>query len=291
MTILLKGLVTVIVTIALNKNIYANVDSVNLEIALEPKSISFEDGEVVKINENYKLLFVDGTIIKDHNIVMDNKVTYIPARVLANIYDLTVEWNEEEQSVRFNNKQNLKFKVGTNFASDDKKIMQMDVKTIKQNGIVYVPLRFVFNYFGATITYYDKNNKNNIGIIKTNNNIIIDKKTLEVQKIATIEEALTKVRASLNEIFDTFLKDQNIIFNNAKQEEQQMLLNQIKTDLGNMYYQGEVSRFYIFESKNTIIFDVYTGDMYFELIKENNSYIYKLTNENSELFMSSYFAG
>ena len=270
---------------------YAVETNLSLEAVYEETAdvLAFENGEIISLAENEPVLFVDGNMIRDANIYVDeNNVAYIPIRKVGEIFDLAFTWVPEENLITLGKGKlnEIFFTVGSPEIKTRRKNYELERPVFVYGFYTYVPLRFIMDFYGYETEY--RSQGGNDGIVSLAANIIAEKRYNKSVYNESEQEILLKLRAKLNSFFDK-LAAGGIFYGSG--DELESVLGAIRENIDATAYFGSISRFVIYRNANRIIYDKATGRFYFELEKDGNYFIYELTDENYLLFMSKYFAG
>lgn len=105
-------------------------------------------------------LYVNGTLIRSGEVLfVEGGRTMVPLRMVANVLDLDVRWNQKTSTaVLKDGKSNVfEIKVGEKTAYKNKKPIRMDSAAVMRHSRVYVPLKFIATGFSHTVDYDAKN--------------------------------------------------------------------------------------------------------------------------------------
>jgi len=113
-------------------------------------------------------------------INIKDSVTYVPLRFVADFFEAGVDWQGQQIVLDYNGTK-LTIDMANKTAAKNGTPINLDTPPYVDNGVTYVPLRFVAEGFGAEITYENgaviiQNNQSQLGIrLKgmSNGNIII----------------------------------------------------------------------------------------------------------------------
>ncbi|MBP9019147.1 MAG: hypothetical protein KBG04_04940 [Bacteroidales bacterium] len=157
-----------------NNNFESMVNLVDGENRFDVKAIDVAGNEAVqtlivrKVNEKKIVLTVGSTlaIVGNEQItleaapVIEQGVTLVPLRFIAEAFDSEVNWNGALQIITIVNKtHNIQLQVNSKLVFiDNQKGKDLDVAPKIINGRTFVPIRFISEAFGATVDW-DNNTK------------------------------------------------------------------------------------------------------------------------------------
>jgi len=109
-------------------------------------------GEIKVYADGIKLTF-------DTPPVIQNGTTLLPARVIFEALSMDVEWdNDEEKAVISKNFKYIEIFAGKNFAKVDGVTVTLDVPAVLMGTRLMVPVRFIAENAGATVTWAERSN-------------------------------------------------------------------------------------------------------------------------------------
>lgn len=114
-------------------------------------------------NENEIIIKVDGSTVKTFEAIpyIDSAVsrTMVPATFIAESMGCTLELDVESGVVHIKNDfTDAKFKVGSDEVMVKGKLLKIDAVPVVNEGVVFIPLRFIFEIFSARVEW-DKDTK------------------------------------------------------------------------------------------------------------------------------------
>ena len=101
------------------------------------------------------MILVDGkAIVNDVAPVIRNERTCLPIRVVAEELGAKVSWNEAEQAVTIvKGSKEIVIYIGQAFATVNGTPVALDAPAFIENDRTYLPLRFVSENLGATVSW------------------------------------------------------------------------------------------------------------------------------------------
>ncbi len=216
----------------------------------------FEDGELTASPSDI-LLMVNGEFVS-YKGILQNSTTFVPVRVISEAFGKSVEWNQNTKQVTIDD---IVLTIGSTTASTKKGVVNLTVAPFIDNGLTYIPIRFIAESLNKEVGYISKYNE----VLKPINAIVwVDEKSLVNNDNKSIEEMTTFVKAYLLAIDELF-------------EEQGNLEPFTKESVEEMVYFEQVGRYAIYEATRPIIVDMKNKSVY-DYVKGNNyALIYQLS--------------
>ena len=102
------------------------------------------------------LLFVNGDVVSDADIIIKNGTTLVPLRVIGDRLNADIEWDNATRTAKIN-KGNIiaEVTIGKPYITVNGAISETNVPTQIINSLTYIPLRVVTTALGAEIGYID----------------------------------------------------------------------------------------------------------------------------------------
>lgn len=128
-----------------------------------------EDKEEKTESESVELSFNIGDSVLNINgsktevekpYVTDEGITLVPLRVISEAFGAKVDWEEEAKTVTISSgSKNIQLQIGKNTAvvDADKNVDLESAPQLTENGFAMIPLRFISENLGLTVTYDEKN--------------------------------------------------------------------------------------------------------------------------------------
>ena len=123
---------------------FANDDVVRIEFCVGDDTLSI-NGEQIKVEKPY---------------VVGEGVTLVPLRVITEAFGATVEWTESTQSIDLTYPDvNIHLQIGNPVAEVNSKAETLLAAPELPDSTTMVPLRFISETFGATVSYDEATEK------------------------------------------------------------------------------------------------------------------------------------
>ncbi len=268
--------------------------------------IILPNGNEVDLNEYSTLLFLNGTIITDYEIIIRSDKALVPVRLIAQELGASVDWNGSNRLVNITKSQNeIVLTIDSNVASVNGIEIDLDYPAIIYKDLTYVPLRFVAENLDATVhysprispefTYYYDTQipvSHVDTIVRNFANVIIDEK-YDFRDSITSEEAMKKTQEICLKGLENFSKTlrENLVNLNENPNQLDDDFKSIQKEIDRMMYIGEVSRFYKFTiGPYDILFDRINHKIFF-VIYSSSTTVKEVKINDSGLYLPIFIVG
>ena len=117
--------------------------------------VQYADGAKEKIHPNYIALFINGSIIKNSNLVLDKDRTLLPLRLISETLGAKVSWSDKERKVTIEDGgKKIELIIGDMNPKVNGKPMSIDAAPKIYNDYTYVPVRFVAEALGCKVDWF-----------------------------------------------------------------------------------------------------------------------------------------
>ena len=245
--------------------------------------VRYSDGSKYYPNEDI-LLYINGSIAKHVDVLIENDRSLVPVRIISENLGAQVGWSDAERKVTIT-ENDIVLKIGSNIASVNGKTILLDAAPKIYNNLTYVPLRFVAENLNCNVIFAESGAPNTLAIGL--NYIYVDSKEINEKVLYTKEQAQEILKTKLLKHLELFKENFDKNFEFPKKEKGVAM---IKSVIEETSFSAEVSRYYVFNSIYTFIFDKYTGDIYRQFPgSETNLENYDETNP--VFFINGYWVG
>lgn len=269
--------------------------------------IILADGSKVHCNEYATLFFLNGTLITDYEIIIQNGRTLVPVRLMAQELGASVDWNGDDRLVTIAKPQReIVLGINSKVAFVNGKEIDLDCPAIIHKNLAYVPLRFVAENLEATVTYsaqwttpeftYYYDTQMPISpvdtIIRDFANIIVDEK-YDFSSSPSAEEARRTTQGICLDGLKHFSENMrgNLVKANEDPNRFDADFQNIKKEIERMIYIGEVSRFYKYTiGPYDILFDRISHKAYF-VIYSSSTIVKEIDIDDPGLYMPVFIVG
>jgi len=118
--------------------------------------IQYADGSKESLPSNYIALFINGSIIKNANLILDNDRTLLPLRLISETLGAQVSWDDKQRKVTIEDSGNkIELIIGDMNPKLNGKPITIDVAPRIYNDYTYVPVRFVAEALGCKVDWFD----------------------------------------------------------------------------------------------------------------------------------------
>lgn len=284
----------------------SDIEKGNPTAIYSPDGIFLSNGNRVDLNEYATLLFLNGTLITDYEIIIRNGRTLVPVGLFTQELGASVDWNGSRRVVTIvKSQKEIALAIDSNVAYVNGVAFDLDYPAIINNDLMYVPLRFVAENLDATVHYspclspeftyyYETQMPISPGdtIIRDFANIIIDEK-YDFSDFITEEAALKKTQDICLEGLENFSKSirENLLNSNENPNRLDDEIEGIKKEIDRMMYIGEVSRFYKFTiGPYDILFDRINEKIFF-VIYSSGTIVKEVNINDTGLYFPIFIVG
>jgi hypothetical protein len=118
--------------------------------------IMYADDEKEYLTNNYTALIINGSIVKNANLVIENDRTLVPLRLISETLEAKVDWDGALSKVTISNGGNvIELVINDKNPLLNGKAVQIDVAPKIINDWTYVPARFVAEALNCAVGYFD----------------------------------------------------------------------------------------------------------------------------------------
>lgn len=308
---MLKRSVLIALVGAISLSGLSSVNAVELEkgnpsAVYERDSIILSDGNEVELKENPILLFLNGTLISEYEVIIRKERALVPVRLIAEELGASVDWDQRDRDITISkSQQKVKLSIDSNVALVNGVKSNLEYPAIIYNDITYVPLRFVAENLDATVIYssgafsedqhyYDTQmsvSPDNT-LVRRFPNIIIDEK-YDFRGGLTADEAKKNAQKTCLEGLEIFSRAmrERLISANEEPDRFDEDFERIETEINRMLYIGEVSRFYKFTiGSYDILYDRINNRIFF-IIHGSNITIKAFDANDPSLYIYNFIVG
>lgn len=286
------GISIILLACLINFNqVYASTSQEGSPVASFADRIILADGQEIAYNNTSTLLFLNGSLITAYDFNIIDGTTEIPLSFVSKNLAADVSINSEKKEIYIKKDgKEIFLELGNEAKIANIEDLNKPKSKDDLEELIYVPLRFVAEKLGYSVSYYHKNTKSGKtyydsyielptanGFVKDFSRIIIDEE-YDFKNSMSAEEALKKTKTICLEGYENFFKNLKKQINNSKHLDED--LKKIEKEINRMVYVGEVSRYYKFSmGYYDILFDRTNEKIYFV--------IYSSTSEIKEVDINS----
>jgi hypothetical protein len=232
-----------------------------------PQSIDYADGSKEIFTGQMIGLFVNGSIVKDANIVIENNRTLVPLRLISETLGAVVDWDSSVSKATITDGSNkIELTIGDKKPKINGNVISIDVAPIIIDDRTYVPLRFIAESLGCKADWFDGTavqNGDGTGVPEAHYalrmpQVMISRYPVDA-KTMTKSEAIEKVKAQLIIAYEKrFGVKYNPLVAAPKQYEEQ---SSWRYTISNLSVTSENDRFYTIHVLWDFMVDKYTGSI------------------------------
>jgi hypothetical protein len=121
-----------------------------------PPQVRYADGTVERFSGEFVGLFINGGIVKNANVVIENGRCLVPLRLISESLGAAVEWDEKAREVTIKDGDHtIKLVVGSLSPTLDGREIKIDAAPKIIGDRAYVPLRFISESLGCDVAWSD----------------------------------------------------------------------------------------------------------------------------------------
>ncbi len=270
------------------------------------EAIVLEDGTSIPIGEDYKALFVNGTLVPNYPIRTYGEILLVPLRLISEELGYLVKWDGKQQFITLTKGSDaISLAIKDTKVVGNKEVMTLECPPTLYNGITYVPLSFIADYLRGTVKYapelklpytyyYDIEIpvSSSDTLIRQYPNVIIDELYDEYKSISK-EEAKEEAQKVCREGLENFKKSlkEKLVSQGEVANRFDSEFASIEKEIGRMMSIGEVSRYYKFTlGVYDVLVDKYNKNIFFEVYSSGIK-VKKVDIHDPELFIAVFIVG
>ncbi len=266
------GLLALTLSIALTMPAFAdsvvsstNLDGISIVPAKDSESdvgtISYADGAEESIDDDYTALFLNGSLMKNSDLVISNDRALVPVRLIAEYFGADVEWNGDENKVVITENGNtINLYMDENAIDINGSVSYMDAAPAIINDTAYVPIRFVSEALGTEVEYSDGADLSGAYIIPRIPQVMISRYDENVSALSE-DECIEIVREKLIEAYENKYGE----FEPLSELPEDFEWNDeegLREVITNLEITRENDRYYVMPAGFEFWADKYTGEVY-----------------------------
>ena len=269
--------------------------------------IQLETGESFPIQADSTLLFVEGTVIPNYEVLIEKDRALVPIRVISEGLGFDVVWHPETLGITIRNEAHtLELQIASQTAKINGKEVTLEVAPKLYQNLTYVPIRFVAESLDAEVVYtpalaepyqyfYDTSMPVSTGgtLVRQYANILVDKRRTDEGQYASTAEAQAVVEAFCREGLAHFREalTVSIVAAGGDASHLDQDFARIEKDINHMLSLGKVSRYWTFTiGVYDILLDSYTDAIYF-IRYSSGIQIHQVDVSDPDLYLYVYIVG
>lgn len=223
--------------------------------------IIYGDSTKETISKDFIGLFINGSIIKNANLITENERILLPIRIVTENLGARIDWDSKTRKVTIIDAENtIQLFIDKKNAKINGKEYNLDVAPKIFNNRTYVPIRFVVEALNAKVDYFDGKDTTKPHIVERMPHVMISRYPSNV-KILSKEEAIQKAREQLIIAYEKKFGEFIPLAENeepSKKDDKAILRDVIS----NLTIKSENDRYYVIPVMYDFWIDKYTGDVY-----------------------------
>ncbi len=223
--------------------------------------ITYGDSTKESIGKDYIGLFINGSIIKNANLIRDNDTILLPISIVTDNLGAQFDWNSETGKATIVDGENtIELFIDSKSAKVNGKEFNLDIAPKLFNDNACVSINFVAEALNAEVEYFDGTDTTKPHIVERMPHVMISRYPDNVKKLSE-EEALQKTKEQLIIAFEKKFGEFIPLEENEKasREDDKAILRDVIT---NLTIKSENDRYYVIPVMYDFWVDKYTGDVY-----------------------------
>lgn len=250
---------------------------------------SFMDGDIIIQHDEQALLMLDGKFTSKAAAIIKDSQMLVPLRYISENFGAEINWIEAEQKIiilKDNDK--IELKLNSAETSINKEIITLETPPVLFEGKTFVPINFISEAFGKKVGYLPAVNKSIEGALAYDTVVWIESDANTYSEDIATGEILNMLKMKL---FEGLANYKELNKGGRFEKEVNNISEQIKIDIENTKYIGQVGRYALYSGPYTILVDILTNEIYFYTPINAGATLYKPDFNSSSLFGKSYIAG
>ncbi len=296
-------IVTVLVTLLNVQNVHANEFKTSGSQNLWNERLEFEynmtisenndnwiehgDGTAYYIPNDYKMIFVNGELLKNTREYIENENMFVPIRKISETLGYNVEWNEEfGEAYLINDSMKIIVRPNESTIIANNLTINLEEKPYIVDDTMYVPLSFFSQDMNTVFSYYDGNFEDSQNsLVQWREAIYIDN-VVDENKILTKNEALEHIKiACLNGLDNFKITTTEKLIKETGEDRFKDEYVHIENAINNIEFLGETERYYIYDmSVYRILYDKVTEKFYFNYTLSLYEFTVEFDENSTELY-------
>ncbi len=215
----------------------------------------------VDVKSKESALMVNGEFVP-YKGVMKNGTTFVPVRVISESFGKETKWNEATQQVTI---EDIVLTINNATATEGAKSLKLSEAPYIENGVTYVPLRFIAENLDKEVGYIPKSYKN---AILHNSIVWVEDKELMDNNSYKAEEIVKWIQPQMYVNKNFFEQEGNEA-------------NFTKESIESMKYLGQLGRYAVIDSARPVVVDMYTKSVYFYTAGHGHSGIHLVIKDGA----------
>lgn len=223
--------------------------------------IIYGDSTKETISKDFIGLFINGSIIKNANLITENERILLPIRIVTENLGARIDWDSKTRKVTIIDAEStIQLFIDKKNAKINGKEYNLDVAPKIFNNRTYVPIRFVVEALNAKVDYFDGKDTTKPHIVERMPHVMISRYPSNV-KILSKEEAIQKAREQLIIAYEKKFGEFIPLAENEEpsKEDDKAILRDV---ISNLTIKSENDRYYVIPVMYDFWIDKYTGDVY-----------------------------
>ncbi|SNS80067.1 Copper amine oxidase N-terminal domain-containing protein [Anaerovirgula multivorans] len=223
--------------------------------------IIYNDSSKEIIDEDYIGLFINGSIIKNANIIIEDNKCLLPIKLISENLDATVSWDAQTNKVMVHDgEKTIELFVDRVTAKINNSEIVLDTAPTVINARTYLSLSSITEILGVHVEYFDGKDDTKTHIVKRMPHVMISRYTNGVNELSEVE-AIELLKEQLIIAFNLKFGEFIPLFqleDSGNYDEKESL----RYIISNLKVSSENDRYYVIPVVFDFWIDKYTGDVY-----------------------------
>lgn len=227
----------------------------------EEHYITYGDSTKEKIGKDYIGLFINGSIIRNADLISDNEIIFVPLDAVCKSLGAQLEWDNESKNGTITDGDNkIEFSADKSNAEVNGEEIDLDTSPRLHNDKVYVSLGFAAETLNAKVSYFDGQDTSKPHIVVRLPHVMISRYPDSYKKF-TEEEAAEMVREQLIVAFEKKFGE-FVPFDENEDTDRLSEEASLRKIITNLAVKSENDRYYVIPVVYDFWVDKYRGDVY-----------------------------
>lgn len=240
-----------------------NLDGVSITPYAPGKEskIIFPDGREEEITRDYIALFVNGNLIENAGVFIENDRVVAPVALVAKNLHLGTEWNVITRKLTvFDGTKVIEVFVDDKLIKIGDELIELETYPAIVGDRLYATAEFFRKALGAEVAYYNGTDETGIKIVPNLRQVMFSRFPKE-EPVVTVEEALQFVKDDVITAYEKkYTKFEPMEVGAEFDKENQA--DAIRAGIRDLYVITSNDRFYIMHLLKDIFVDKYTGELF-----------------------------
>jgi len=245
-----------------------NLDGLRVMSSQSPEAVTYGDGTTEYFPNSFIGLFINGSIIENANIIMENDRALGPLRLICDKLGADVTWDSNSRSITVKEgSDTIELDIGVKYAKINEATVPIDAAPKIVNSYAYVPIRFIAESLNCKVDWFDgRAVENDDGSGAPQPHYVLRMQQVMVSRYPSgskVLESAQAVQKVKDQLIVAYEKKYNGVFKPLdKKPEESGGQDIIRYMITNLHVSSENDRFFIMPMVWDFMIDKYTGTIY-----------------------------